>query len=60
MMIKMVLGKVFSRINNQRGASSPVIRTEEVDNAEFRIGIPYVGSKGRGYSELSIGKKRAN
>ncbi|MHA1910502.1 MAG: hypothetical protein ACTSYA_02295 [Candidatus Kariarchaeaceae archaeon] len=56
----MVLGKVFSKISNQRGASSPVIRTEEVDTAEFRIGIPYVGSKGRGYSELSIGQKKAN
>ena len=56
----MVLGKVFTKMSNRRGASSPVIRTEEVDMAEFRIGIPYVDSKGRGYSELSIGQKKAN
>ena len=60
MMIKMVLGKVLSKVNNRRGASSPVIRTEEVDMAEFRIGIPYVGNKGRGYSELSIGQIKNN
>ncbi|MCG3219634.1 MAG: hypothetical protein KAR35_11515 [Candidatus Heimdallarchaeota archaeon] len=59
-MIKMVLGKVLAKMNIQRGASSPVIRTEEVDMAEYRIGIPYVGSKGKGYSELSIGQKKSN
>ena len=58
MMIKMVLGKVFSKISNRRQASSPVIRSEEVDMAEFRIGIPYKGKMGNGYSEISIGQKK--
>ena len=60
MMIKMVLGKFLSRINIKRRASAPIIRSEETDMAEFRIGIPYVGNNGRSYSEISIGRKKVN